>query len=137
MNFQESKISQKIWTPDLFWQNSISPSRALNDGLIRINKNGDVLYSTRTEEHFRCRNISTLIEAGTSIECHMHLSSYGHTMDEVIYKPKPEKPVTHRENVLKGTPYEITNTTVAEHVQETNTGKYQIVKIRFTIGKKP
>ncbi|KJH52988.1 Cation transporter family protein [Dictyocaulus viviparus] len=117
--------SQQIWMPDTFFQNEKEARRHLIDKpnvLIRIHKDGSVLYSVR---------LSLVLSCPMSLEfypldrqnCLIDLASYAYTTQDIKYEWKATNPVQQKDGLRQSLPsFELQDVVTKYCTSKTNTG---------------
>ncbi|EFO90620.1 CRE-AVR-14 protein [Caenorhabditis remanei] len=117
--------SQQIWMPDTFFQNEKEARRHLIDKpnvLIRIHKNGQILYSVR---------LSLVLSCPMSLEfypldrqnCLIDLASYAYTTQDIKYEWKSTKPIQQKDGLRQSLPsFELQDVVTDYCTSLTNTG---------------
>ncbi|VDN06177.1 unnamed protein product [Thelazia callipaeda] len=122
---------QQIWMPDSFFQNEKQAQRHMIDKpniLIRIHKDGTILYSVRISLvlscpmhlHYYPMDIQT---------CLIDLASYAYTTDDIEYVWKSKDPVQLKEGLHSSLPsFQLSNVTTTFCTSKTNTGTYSCLR---------
>ncbi|CAI5437722.1 unnamed protein product [Caenorhabditis angaria] len=128
--------SQQIWMPDTFFQNEKEARRHLIDKpnvLIRIHKNGQILYSVR---------LSLVLSCPMSLEfypldrqnCLIDLASYAYTTQDIKYEWKPEKPIQQKDGLRQSLPsFELQDVLTDYCTSNTNTGEYSCLRTNLVL----
>ncbi|CCD61324.1 Ig-like domain-containing protein [Caenorhabditis elegans] len=124
--------SQQIWMPDTFFQNEKEARRHLIDKpnvLIRIHKNGQILYSVR---------LSLVLSCPMSLEfypldrqnCLIDLASYAYTTQDIKYEWKEKKPIQQKDGLRQSLPsFELQDVVTDYCTSLTNTGEYSCARV--------
>ncbi|KAK6730423.1 hypothetical protein RB195_007099 [Necator americanus] len=122
--------SQQIWMPDTFFQNEKEARRHLIDKpnvLIRIHKDGSILYSVR---------LSLVLSCPMSLEfypldrqnCLIDLASYAYTTQDIKYEWKATNPVQQKDGLRQSLPsFELQDVVTKYCTSKTNTAVYPFV----------
>ncbi|CAO4360940.1 hypothetical protein L5515_000814 [Caenorhabditis briggsae] len=128
--------SQQIWMPDTFFQNEKEARRHLIDKpnvLIRIHKNGQILYSVR---------LSLVLSCPMSLEfypldrqnCLIDLASYAYTTQDIKYEWKNTKPIQQKDGLRQSLPsFELQDVVTDYCTSLTNTGEYSCLRTRMVL----
>ncbi|EGT39040.1 CBN-GLC-2 protein [Caenorhabditis brenneri] len=128
--------SQQIWMPDTFFQNEKEARRHLIDKpnvLIRIHKNGQILYSVR---------LSLVLSCPMSLEfypldrqnCLIDLASYAYTTQDIKYEWKDTKPIQQKDGLRQSLPsFELQDVVTDYCTSLTNTGEYSCLRTRMVL----
>nr|ADZ96468.1 avr-14 splice variant c [Haemonchus contortus] len=116
--------SQQIWMPDTFFRNEKEARRHLIDKpnvLIRIHKDGSILYSVR---------LSLVLSCPMSLEfypldrqnCLIDLASYAYTTQDIKYEWKEQNPVQQKDGLRQSLPsFELQDVVTKYCTSKTNT----------------
>ncbi|CAB3408694.1 unnamed protein product [Caenorhabditis bovis] len=128
--------SQQIWMPDTFFQNEKEARRHLIDKpnvLIRIHKDGSILYSVR---------LSLVLSCPMSLEfypldrqnCLIDLASYAYTTQDIKYEWKATKPIQQKDGLRQSLPsFELQDVVTDYCTSRTNTGEYSCLRTRMVL----
>lgn len=128
---EQADLTQQIWMPDTFFQNEKEARRHLIDKpnvLIRIHKNGDILYSVR---------LSLVLSCPMSLEyypldrqkCLIDLASYAYTTDDILYLWKNDTPIQLKDGLKESLPsFDLQDATTGYCTSKTNTGEYSCLR---------
>ncbi|CAI5452843.1 unnamed protein product [Caenorhabditis angaria] len=127
---------QKIWMPDSFFQNEKMAHRHLIDKpnvLIRIHKDGKILYSVRISMVLSCPMHLNDYPMDVQV-CLIDLASYAYTESDIEYRWKPENPVQLKNGLNSSLPsFELTNVTTDLCTSQTNTGVYSCLRTKLEL----
>merc|ERR1719400_2630425 len=82
------KFLSKIWRPDTFFINgrdSYQHKVTVPNRFIRIGRDGSISYSQRLTVTTRCKMDLRKYPLDSQV-CPVHIGSFGHTSDEVVYE---------------------------------------------------
>ncbi|WKX89730.1 hypothetical protein Q1695_008960 [Nippostrongylus brasiliensis] len=128
--------SQQIWMPDTFFQNEKEARRHLIDKpnvLIRIHKDGSILYSVR---------LSLVLSCPMSLEfypldrqnCLIDLASYAYTTQDIKYEWKATNPVQQKDGLRQSLPsFELQDVVTKYCTSKTNTGEYSCLRTQMVL----
>ncbi|CAI4228524.1 unnamed protein product [Auanema sp. JU1783] len=128
--------SQQIWMPDTFFQNEKEARRHLIDKpnvLIRIHKDGSILYSVR---------LSLVLSCPMSLEfypldhqnCLIDLASYAYTTQDIKYEWKATNPVQQKDGLRQSLPsFELQDVLTDYCTSKTNTGEYSCLRTKMIL----
>ncbi|PIO63347.1 Cation transporter family protein, partial [Teladorsagia circumcincta] len=128
--------SQQIWMPDTFFQNEKEARRHLIDKpnvLIRIHKDGSILYSVR---------LSLVLSCPMSLEfypldrqnCLIDLASYAYTTQDIKYEWKEQNPVQQKDGLRQSLPsFELQDVVTKYCTSKTNTGEYSCLRTQMVL----
>ncbi|KAG7333695.1 hypothetical protein KOW79_002102 [Hemibagrus wyckioides] len=129
----DPSMLDSIWKPDLFFANEKGAhfhEVTTDNKLLRIFKNGNVLYSIRLTLTLSCpmdlKNFPMDVQT-----CIMQLESFGYTMNDLIFEWQEKGPVQVAEGltlpqfILKG------ETDLRYCTKHYNTGKFTCIEVRF------
>nr|CDJ82202.1 unnamed protein product [Haemonchus contortus] len=128
--------SQQIWMPDTFFQNEKEARRHLIDKpnvLIRIHKDGSILYSVR---------LSLVLSCPMSLEfypldrqnCLIDLASYAYTTQDIKYEWKEQNPVQQKDGLRQSLPsFELQDVVTKYCTSKTNTGEYSCARVKLLL----
>ncbi|KAK5969554.1 hypothetical protein GCK32_009128 [Trichostrongylus colubriformis] len=128
--------SQQIWMPDTFFQNEKEARRHLIDKpnvLIRIHKDGSILYSVR---------LSLVLSCPMSLEfypldrqnCLIDLASYAYTTQDIKYEWKAQNPVQQKDGLRQSLPsFELQDIVTKYCTSKTNTGEYSCLRTQMVL----
>ncbi|KAK0428064.1 hypothetical protein QR680_010577 [Steinernema hermaphroditum] len=127
---------QEIWKPDTFFLNEKQAHRHTIDKpntLIRLFKNGDVLYSVRLTMTLSCP--MNLQSYPMDVQrCHLKLASYAYTTDDIEYQWTHQNPVQLNVGLVTSLPqFTLTGHTVADCSSITNTGNYSCLQLNIEL----
>uniref|UniRef100_A0A915CX95 Uncharacterized protein n=1 Tax=Ditylenchus dipsaci TaxID=166011 RepID=A0A915CX95_9BILA len=133
---EQPDLSQQIWMPDTFFQNEKEARRHLIDKpnvLIRIHKDGRILYSVR---------LSLVLSCPMSLEyypldrqtCLIDLASYAYTTDDITYLWKATNPIQQKDGLRQSLPsFELQDVLTDYCTSHTNTGIYSCLRTKMIL----
>jgi hypothetical protein len=135
-NYHHLTLSTKkdLWTPDLFFSGELDAhfhDVPQGNTLLRIEPNGDVLYSIR---------ITLTLPWGTGgqpgeVTLPLAVASYAHVTDEIVLKWKEEKPIQINDKIVLDD-YTIDEPTTGSSESVTNTGTYSKLLAKLHLHRK-
>uniref|UniRef100_F6YG13 Uncharacterized protein n=1 Tax=Ciona intestinalis TaxID=7719 RepID=F6YG13_CIOIN len=140
-NITELKLNnnmvQRLWTPDSFFRNgkkSIAHNITVPNRLLRIDPNGNILYTMRLTIKARCPMI--LIDFPMDVHtCHLVYGSYGYTKDQMQflwYTENGRKPaVDVPSSSSRLNQFKLINYTWTTNIINTISGEYSVLETKF------
>ncbi|TKR77242.1 hypothetical protein L596_018252 [Steinernema carpocapsae] len=127
---------QEIWRPDTFFQNEKTSHRHVIDKpntLIRLWKNGNILYSVRLSMTLACP--MKLHSYPMDIQkCNLKLASYAYTTEDIEYNWSTAHPVQLKEGLVHSLPqFTLTSVSTEDCSSVTNTGHYSCLQANFEL----
>ncbi|PAV83403.1 hypothetical protein WR25_16134 [Diploscapter pachys] len=128
--------SQQIWMPDSFFQNEKEARRHMIDKpnvLIRIHKDGSILYSVR---------LSLVLSCPMKLEyypldhqkCDIDVASYAYTTDDIVFQWKAIEPIQRKPGLRKSLPsFDLQDIQTGYCNSITNTGTYSCLKTQLIL----
>ncbi|CAD6200051.1 unnamed protein product [Caenorhabditis auriculariae] len=122
---------QQIWMPDSFFQNEKQAHRHMIDKpnvLIRIHKDGRILYSVRISMTLSCPMHLQYYPMDVQV-CLIDLASYAYTENDIEYRWKLTDPVQLKPGLHSSLPsFQLNNVTTTLCRSSTNTGTYSCLR---------
>ncbi|KAI6190334.1 Glutamate-gated chloride channel [Aphelenchoides bicaudatus] len=122
---------QQIWMPDSFFQNEKQAQKHMIDKpnvLIRVHKDGKILYSVRISMILSCPMLLMLFPMDSQT-CHIDLASYAYTTDDIEYQWKDKEPVQLKKGLESSLPsFQLNNVSTTYCTSKTNTGIYSCLR---------
>uniref|UniRef100_A0A665UNM3 Glycine receptor, alpha 3 n=1 Tax=Echeneis naucrates TaxID=173247 RepID=A0A665UNM3_ECHNA len=129
----DPSMLDSIWKPDLFFANEKGAhfhEVTTDNKLLRIFKNGNVLYSIRLTLTLSCpmdlKNFPMDVQT-----CIMQLESFGYTMNDLIFEWQENGPVQVAEGLTLPQFILNENTDLRYCTKHYNTGKFTCIEVRF------
>ncbi|KAF7634234.1 Ig-like domain-containing protein [Meloidogyne graminicola] len=122
---------QQIWMPDTFFQNEKQARKHEIDKpnvLIRIHKDGRILYSVRISLVLSCPMYLQYYPMDVQT-CLIDMASYAYTDTDIEYRWKEFQPVQLKQGLESSLPsFQLTNVTTGYCTSKTNTGTYSCLR---------
>ncbi|CAI4223448.1 unnamed protein product [Auanema sp. JU1783] len=122
---------QQIWMPDSFFQNEKQAYKHMIDKpnvLIRVHKNGEILYSVRISLVLSCPMHLQFYPMDVQ-KCLIDLASYAYTTKDIEYVWKSEEPVQLKKGLSSSLPsFQLRNVSTGYCTSNTNTGAYSCLR---------
>ncbi|KAK4475974.1 hypothetical protein MN116_001211 [Schistosoma mekongi] len=136
-NIVSPVFKEKIWLPDLFFRNGKEGrlhKMTCENLLIRIQPNGEILYSQKITMRMACQMELRTFPMDTQ-ECDMNIGSYGYTLEQVSFVWRNVSPVTLPENlqISEFDPPEVVRAYDCTSGYSTSTGQYTCLNATFTL----
>ncbi|XP_026691627.2 gamma-aminobutyric acid receptor subunit alpha-6 [Ciona intestinalis] len=140
-NITELKLNnnmvQRLWTPDSFFRNgkkSIAHNITVPNRLLRIDPNGNILYTMRLTIKARCPMI--LIDFPMDVHtCHLVYGSYGYTKDQMQFlwytEDGKKPPVDVPSSSSRLNQFKLINYTWTTNIINTISGEYSVLETKF------
>uniref|UniRef100_A0A8C9TEM3 Glycine receptor, alpha 2 n=1 Tax=Scleropages formosus TaxID=113540 RepID=A0A8C9TEM3_SCLFO len=129
----DPSMLDSIWKPDLFFANEKGANFhdvTTDNKLLRIFKNGNVLYSIRLTLILSCpmdlKNFPMDVQT-----CTMQLESFGYTMNDLIFEWLPEGPVQVAEGLTLPQFILKDEKELGYCTKHYNTGKFTCIEVKF------
>ncbi|XP_068408907.1 glycine receptor subunit alpha-3 isoform X1 [Eschrichtius robustus] len=129
----DPSMLDSIWKPDLFFANEKGANFhevTTDNKLLRIFKNGNVLYSIRLTLTLSCpmdlKNFPMDVQT-----CTMQLESFGYTMNDLIFEWQDEAPVQVAEGLTLPQFLLKEEKDLRHCTKHYNTGKFTCIEVRF------
>ncbi|KAM5309010.1 glycine receptor subunit alpha-3 isoform 2-T2 [Glossophaga mutica] len=129
----DPSMLDSIWKPDLFFANEKGANFhevTTDNKLLRIFKNGNVLYSIRLTLTLSCpmdlKNFPMDVQT-----CMMQLESFGYTMNDLIFEWQDEAPVQVAEELTLPQFLLKEEKDLRYCTKHYNTGKFTCIEVRF------
>ncbi|VDN56152.1 unnamed protein product [Dracunculus medinensis] len=123
---------QQIWTPDTFFPNEKKSYKHLVEkpnSMIRLYKNGTILYSTRTTLVLFCDMFLQQYPMDTQ-NCALDIASYAHTTSDITYSWREENPLQLKQHALTASStFYLRNALSDSCTSESETGIYSCLRI--------
>ncbi|CAK5081430.1 unnamed protein product [Meloidogyne enterolobii] len=125
---------QQIWMPDTFFQNEKQARKHEIDKpnvLIRIHKDGRILYSVRISLVLSCPMFLQYYPMDVQT-CLIDMASYAYTDTDIEYRWKEVQPVQLKQGLESSLPsFQLTNVSTGYCTSKTNTGTYSYLNKLF------
>ncbi|PIO75680.1 putative glutamate-gated chloride channel [Teladorsagia circumcincta] len=122
---------QQIWMPDSFFQNEKQAQKHMIDKpnvLIRIHKDGQILYSVRISMVLSCPMHLQYYPMDVQT-CLIDLASYAYTDTDIEYRWKETDPVQLKDGLNSSLPsFQLNNVSTTYCTSKTNTGTYSCLR---------
>ncbi|CAJ0588043.1 unnamed protein product [Cylicocyclus nassatus] len=122
---------QQIWMPDSFFQNEKQAYKHMIDKpnvLIRVHKDGTVLYSVRISLVLSCPMHLQYYPMDVQ-QCFIDLASYAYTTADIEYVWKKQDPVQLKQGLSSSLPsFHLNNVSTTYCTSKTNTGAYSCLR---------
>uniref|UniRef100_A0A8R1DWG6 Ig-like domain-containing protein n=2 Tax=Caenorhabditis japonica TaxID=281687 RepID=A0A8R1DWG6_CAEJA len=122
---------EQIWMPDSFFQNEKQAHEHLIDKpnvLIRVHKDGSILYSVRISMVLSCPMDLQLYPMDVQT-CYIDLASYAYTDKDIEYRWKKSKPVQLKNGLNDSLPnFLLDKVSTTFCTSKTNTGTYSCLR---------
>ncbi|CAJ0582060.1 unnamed protein product, partial [Mesorhabditis spiculigera] len=122
---------QQIWMPDSFFQNEKMAQKHMIDKpnvLIRIHKDGRILYSVRISMVLSCPMHLRYYPMDVQT-CYIDLASYAYTTEDIEYVWKDNDPVQLKEGLESSLPsFQLNKVSTDYCTSKTNTGTYSCLR---------
>ncbi|KAK5983620.1 Glutamate gated chloride channel alpha subunit [Trichostrongylus colubriformis] len=122
---------QQIWMPDSFFQNEKQAQKHMIDKpnvLIRIHKDGQILYSVRISLVLSCPMHLQYYPMDVQT-CLIDLASYAYTDTDIEYRWKETDPVQLKDGLNSSLPsFQLNNVSTTYCTSKTNTGTYSCLR---------
>nr|CAD2183829.1 unnamed protein product [Meloidogyne enterolobii] len=122
---------QQIWMPDTFFQNEKQARKHEIDKpnvLIRIHKDGRILYSVRISLVLSCPMFLQYYPMDVQT-CLIDMASYAYTDTDIEYRWKEVQPVQLKQGLESSLPsFQLTNVSTGYCTSKTNTGTYSCLR---------
>nr|QQY02455.1 glycine receptor subunit beta [Cryptocotyle lingua] len=138
-NIVSPKFKTKIWLPDLFFRNGKEGrlhKMTCENLLIRIQPNGDVLYSQKITMRLDCQMQLHTFPMDTQ-ECEMNIGSYGYTLEQLRFVWRNETPVSLPPD-LQISEFDPPKEVVPQDCSnqyKTSTGQYTCLNVTFLLSR--
>ncbi|GAA36399.1 Glycine receptor subunit beta [Clonorchis sinensis] len=138
-NIVSPTFKTKIWIPDLFFRNGKEGRLhkiTCENLLIRIQPNGDVLYSQKITMRLACQMHLRTFPMDTQ-ECDMDIGSYGYTLEQLRFVWRNETPVTLPRDlqISEFDPPEEMIPHDCSSLYKTTTGQYTCLNVTFLLSR--
>ncbi|KAF7255110.1 hypothetical protein EG68_08300 [Paragonimus skrjabini miyazakii] len=138
-NIVSPVFKSKIWLPDLFFRNGKQGrlhTMTRENLLIRIQPNGEILYSQKITMRLACQMELRTFPMDTQ-ECGMDIGSYGYTLNQLRFVWRNESPVSLKPNIQisEFDPPENVVTHDCSSLYSTSTGQYTCLNATFTLSR--
>ncbi|KAJ1351254.1 Glutamate-gated chloride channel alpha [Parelaphostrongylus tenuis] len=130
-NFLILTTGKQIWMPDSFFQNEKQAYKHMIDKpnvLIRVHKDGTVLYSVRISMILSCPMHLQFYPMDVQ-QCYIDLASYAYTTKDIEYVWKSHDPVQLKHGLSSSLPsFHLNNVSTTYCTSKTNTGTYSCLR---------
>ncbi|KHN74877.1 Glutamate-gated chloride channel [Toxocara canis] len=132
------KDHHKIWIPDTFFLNEEEARRHVLEQpntLIRVKRDGSVLYSTRLSMTLYCRMLFSKFPFDNQT-CSFSIESYAYSEDDIVYAWDKDTAVKHAEDYAASVLFDITNITLEGGSSKAKQLNYSFIKALFHMQRK-
>lgn len=132
---QDSKMQDKIWKPDTYFNNVKDAELhmvTMPNKLLRINKNGDILYSMRVTLRLSCSMDFADYPFDEQV-CDTIISSYSNTDDVIIYEWDEEIAIDKPDDLEIAQFDFLREPVTTEGTQVYTTGNFSSLKVSFDL----
>ncbi|VDQ10178.1 unnamed protein product [Trichobilharzia regenti] len=136
-NIVSPVFKEKIWLPDLFFRNGKEGrlhTMTCENLLIRIQPNGEILYSQKITMRMACQMELRTFPMDTQ-ECYMDIGSYGYTLEQISFVWRNESPVDLNKDlqISEFDPPQAVRAYDCTSGYATSTGQYTCLNATFTL----